>query len=639
MDDFEKELKVGFLEEAVQLIASTEQCFLSLEKHSQDQSVIEQIFRLAHNLKGSAGAVGFSEVAEFTHKFESLILKFKKKELLIDSNGVNLLLRCNDHLREMIEGLQANMGATFDSQGLIAEILAMIEGQSAPSAEIPSEQEAVFVDAQTAADLQQIENTALESKASIGFSPISQEELEIAMMPKKEEQFISEKDFQSPIEEIARAAAPVETKPEISPPQPVESSPIKKPQAQGPGVVDESIRVSLSKLDTLINYVGEMVILQTVLSQNRHLFQSSLLQKTVGQLSKISKNIQEISMGLRMIPIKATFQKMHRIVRDTSQKLDKEVDLHLVGEETELDKTVLEQMGDPLVHLVRNAVDHGLESTETRLALGKPATGNVFLRAYHSGGRLIIEVGEDGGGIDGEKLRLKAIEKGVIPASKVLTEKEKVELIFAPGFSTKSEVTDISGRGVGMDVVRTNIRALEGEIEIDTTIGKGTTFRISLPLTLAIIDGMIVRLANEKLIIPLTHVHESLRPQDKDITNVQNMGQVLTLRGESMPLYSIGTLMGSRLGKPKTEISEMTAIVIRVTGEPFAILVDEIIGQQQVVVKRLGAEFPDVKGISGTAILGDGKASLILDLPELSKSNSKSTKSHSSPGTSLKGVA
>jgi two-component system chemotaxis sensor kinase CheA len=397
--------------------------------------------------------------------------------------------------------------------------------------------------------------------------------------------------------------------------------------------------VSLSKLDTLINYVGEMVILQTVLNQNRSLFNSQLLQRTVGQLAKISKNIQEISMGLRMIPVKSTFQKMHRIVRDTSQKLGKQVELHLVGEETELDKTVLEHIGDPLVHLIRNAVDHGLESTETRVAKGKSEIGNVYLRAFHKGGRLVIEVQDDGGGIDGEKLWAKAVEKGVIPASRALSDKEKVELVFAAGFSTKQEVTDISGRGVGMDVVRTNIRNLEGEVEIDTRIGEGTVFRISLPLTLAIIESMVVKLANEKLILPLTHVHESLRPQEKDITFVQNMGQVLTLRGEAMPLYSLSALMGSKLGKPKTDLADMTAIVIRVTGEPFAVLVDEIIGQQQVVVKRLGPDFPTVKGISGTAILGDGKAALIVDLPEISKSNSSKGAKSTSQVSMVKGVA
>jgi two-component system chemotaxis sensor kinase CheA len=607
MDDFEKELRVGFLEEASQLISDSEQCFLNLEKNSQDQTVIEQIFRLAHNLKGSAGAVGFTQVAEFTHKFESLILKFKKRELVIDSGGVSLLLRGNDHLREMIEGLQANMDSVFDSQALIEEFSAMIEGRS--------------LSAPTPEQVQVVAEVVSATPQASSYSPISQDEMEQVLAKFEQGAFISEEDFKNVTlpQDESRPAPVVE--PPISPPVEVQTFVTNKPQTAPSQAVDESIRVSLSKLDSLINYVGEMVILQTVLSQNRSLLQSGLLQRTVGQLSKISKNIQEISMGLRMIPVKQTFQKMHRIVRDTSQKLGKQVELHLVGEETELDKTVLEHIGDPLVHLIRNAVDHGLESTESRIQKGKSPTGNVYLRAFHKSGRLVIEVQDDGGGIDGEKLRQKAIEKGVISATRVLTDKEKVELVFAPGFSTKTEVTEVSGRGVGMDVVRTNIRNLEGEVEIETQLGLETTFRISLPLTLAIIDGMIVKLGSEKMILPLNHVHESLRPFAKDVHTVQNMGQVLTLRGESMPLYNLGQMMGSRVGKCKTQIEETTAIVIRVTGEPFAVLVDEIIGQQQVVVKRLGPDFPAVKGVSGTAILGDGKASLIMDLPELSKTN------------------
>ena len=606
MDNFETELKTGFLEEAAQLLSDSEQCFLNLEKAADDPKIIEQIFRLAHNLKGSAGAVGFVQIAEFTHKFESLILKFKKGELNITPDSVDLLLRCNDHLRVMIDGLKVSFDAQFESAGLIAELLSAIEGKQnlveAPPepSEYPSPDKFEEVPQQV-------------SKAS---EPVSSQTPETNKV----------EDFFAEVLDVPMSLPAVEFKAPIPvKPSPKTESGVKAPTGAGASTNDESVRVSLQKLDSLINYVGEMAILQAVLNQNKVQMGSGLLQSTVSQLGKISKNIQELSMGLRMIPVKATFQKMQRIVRDTAQKLGKEVELVLVGEDTELDKTILESIGDPLVHLVRNAVDHGLEDTETRVGVGKNPKGTVWLRAFHQGGRLVIEVQDDGKGLDAEKLRAKAIEKGVIKADKPMTQKECHELIFAAGFSTKTEVTDVSGRGVGMDVVRTNIKALEGDVEIITELGQGTTLKLSLPLTLAIIEGMIVRVGSQKFILPLAHVHESVRPTTDQMHSSTGLGPLFVLRGEAMPIYKLSQLMTTHLTQkadPNAQ-DENTVIVFRVTGQPFAVVVDEIIGQQQVVVKRLGPEVPAVRGLSGSAILGDGRAALILDLPDMSKTLSK----------------
>jgi two-component system chemotaxis sensor kinase CheA len=375
-----------------------------------------------------------------------------------------------------------------------------------------------------------------------------------------------------------------------------------------------------------MNNVGELVILQTVLSQHQHLFQSVLVQKTVSQLAKITKEIQEVSMSLRMVPLRQTFQKMQRIVRDTSKALGKEVNLVLGGEDTEIDKTLVDNLNDPLVHLIQNAVDHGIESLEARRAKGKPDVGTLSLTAFHRGNSIVIEVRDDGAGLDAQKLRVKATEKGILKPNQVLTDAQARLLIFAPGFSTKSEVSEISGRGVGMDVVKTNVeRLLHGSIEIDTEVGKGTCFRVVLPLTLAIIDGMVASAGDARYIIPLSHVQESIQPKKEDISYVTGMGEILNLRGASLPLYRLSSVLGHA---PKTDGLGIAIVVSRegagtsddngsAESSAFSVMVDEILGQQQVVIKQLGREIRNLRGVSGGAILGDGKVALILDLGEL----------------------
>ena len=374
--------------------------------------------------------------------------------------------------------------------------------------------------------------------------------------------------------------------------------------------------MSLQRLDNLIDFVGELVILQTVLREQTQSVDSIFIRKTIHQISKVTKEIQDLSMGLRMVPLKQTFLKMQRIVRDTSTSLNKKVHLNLVGEETEVDKTILENLGDPLVHLIRNAVDHGIESTENRLSSNKPETGTITLSASQQSGSLIIEISDDGGGINGERLRAKAIEKKMIKPETVLSEKETYSLIFQSGFSTKTEVTDISGRGVGMDVVKTNIEALQGDIQLTSVLHQGTTFRIRLPLTLAIIDGMIIRCGNHRFVIPLSQVFESIRPQANDLFQSTELGEVFTLRGEKLPLYRLNRLLNLKSNFSDSPIEEIL-IVVRSRESSFAVLVDEIIGMHQVVIKKLGLEHQGLKGFGGSAILGDGKPALILELFEL----------------------
>lgn len=594
VDDFEKELKVGFLDEAESALTDVEQSFLTLESNPNDEPTLDKIFRLAHNLKGSSKAVGFDDMGAFTHEFESLLLKVKNKVIPATSSVINLLLRCNDHLVQWVQSLKGDLNARVDSVGLLDEVQKAIRGELAESIAVVEEHAAANLDVSECV----FEENSAELNEVLSAAAQFEEVLVIA---------------EEPVQEINSTAEVAQQ----APPTFREGTPAPQASLSAKSVAaDESIRVSTSKLEKLLNYVGEMVILQSVLREQAAETSSLLLKRTVHQLGKVSKEVQDISMSLRMVPIRPTFQKMNRIVRDTAQALGKEIHLKLLGEETELDKTVLERINDPLVHLIRNSVDHGIESAEKRTAAGKPSYGQVTLSAFHQSGRLIIEVKDDGGGIDPQKIKAKAIEKGIVKAGAQLTDKECINLIFAAGFSTKEQVTDVSGRGVGMDVVRTNIEDLQGEISIDSKVGQGSVFRISLPLTLAIIEGMVVRCGQERFVIPLNHIHESLRPEEKNIQFNTGFGDLLLLRNENLPLYNLGHLFGRKVEGKK---HEMIAIVIRTGKAPVAFLVDDIIGQFQVVIKQLGPELAHLRGVSGSTILGDGKPALIVEPEDLIK--------------------
>ncbi len=592
MEDFERELKVGFLEEAETAVQDVEQCFLALEKNSGDMDNLNKIFRLAHNLKGSSKAVGFDDFGAFTHKFESFILRVKNGELKATPQVVSLLLKSNDHVMVMIRGLKENLDAKFDSEALIKAMDYYQETGGNSSAEertsaVPAAQE--------------IGSTSPDLKV---------------------------------VAEAIETPPPVHVEVQYEAPKKKETKPTKSAN------VDESIRVSLSKIEKLINFVGEMVILQAVMREQANSTESMLLKKTIHQLGKVGKEIQDISMSLRMVPVKPTFQKMQRIVRDTSTALNKEVEIELIGEDTELDKTVLEMINDPLVHLIRNSIDHGIENAELRQQRGKELVGHVTLSAEQQAGKLVLEVSDDGGGLDAEKLKSIAIKKGILNPSTVLNEKEAWNLIFAPGFSTKDQVTDVSGRGVGMDVVKTNINDLGGEIQIDSVLGKGTTFRILLPLSMSIIDAMVITYSDHRFVLPLSHVFETLRPEPQQIQDNVSLGQTLLLRGEALPVVRLGDFFAV---KNSNLASDMIAMVIKSTTNPFAILVDDIIGQFQVVLKPLSPELEGVKGITGTTILGDGRPALIIEPSELVKRKVTSSftpaPSKSNSKDSLKGIA
>ncbi|EWH08703.1 CheA signal transduction histidine kinase [Catenovulum agarivorans DS-2] len=396
--------------------------------------------------------------------------------------------------------------------------------------------------------------------------------------------------------------------------KPVVNKPAKSKQADA-----NSIRVGIDKVDSLINMVGELVITQAMLSQ---LFESEMTSQTLSrmkeglaQLEHNTRDLQESVMRIRMLPISFVFSRFPRLVRDTGQKLGKKIELVLQGESTELDKTVMEKISDPLVHLVRNAIDHGLELPEQRLAAGKPETGKVTLNSYHQGGNVVIEIIDDGKGLDPVKIKNKAIANGLISASDELSEEQVNLLIFEAGFSTAEAVSDLSGRGVGMDVVKSNIQALNGTVDVESEVGKGTTFRIRLPLTLAILDGQLVRIGQHIYIIPLVNIIESLQIDPKGVSRIGGEYDVLHLRGEYVPIVCLADVF---LHKADAQsLTEGLLVVVEVDGGKVGIFVDDLLAQQQVVIKSLEANYNKVEGISGATILGDGTVSLIIDIISL----------------------
>lgn len=591
MDDFEIELKKDFLQEAKDLVESTEKSFLELEKDPSNSTLLDSIFRFAHNLKGTSRAVGFGQIAELTHKAENLLLDIKQGKLQVNDRVVSVLLIFNDKVKEMIEGLSENIEAEFD----FADLLSQLENiNSNPSSE---EVKIEAVSSDTSNQVEEILNADDISEDVVAPSADNNEWEDVT------------EEEAAPQKEVIEAAATAK----VLPLQPVavdkKDELAKKEIKKESKKEDETIRVSLNRLEKLNDMVGELVILQSLVEG--HLIKSGET-KTARSLGKLCNNIQDLSMSLRMVPVGPTFQKLTRIVRDTSKLLGKKVDLRLIGEETEIDKTVVESLGDPLVHIIRNAIDHGVETPQERVAAGKSEEGIVEVMAFHEGNFLVIQITDDGKGIKGEVLIEKAKAKGIIPQNANLSVQQGIELIFHAGFSTKETVSEVSGRGVGMDVVKTNIEALGGEVKIRSIPGKGSCFRLMLPLTLAIIEGMLVESSGQRFIIPKVQVQEIIRLDKKNITMHTGRNPYYSLRGDVIPVFYLDADMGT--GKNKDcEIS----LVVKQGNLAFAVGINDIIRQQQVVVKPPTKELLGKIGIMGTTILGDGKPAIIVDLLDL----------------------
>ena len=423
-------------------------------------------------------------------------------------------------------------------------------------------------------------------------------------------------------------AEPARSEPALAAPAAVAAAPVAKKQATNqqaaaPAVGSGIVRVDTVKLDGLIDLVGELVIAQSMVVQNPELkaITSAHLSRCLGQLRGITSDLQRTAMSLRMVPIRNTFQKMSRLVRDLALQQGKEIVLSLEGEDTELDRNIVEELSDPLVHMIRNSADHGIEMPEARVAAGKPPAGTITLRAFHQGGFIVIQIEDDGRGLNAAKIRKKAIERGIIKADENLDEREIFDLIFAAGFSTAEKVTDLSGRGVGMDVVRRNIEKMRGKIEISSIEGEGTTFTLYVPLTLAIIEGLLVGVGEERYVIPTLSVRESFRPLPGMVTQVQGRGEVVSVRGRLTPILRLGR----HLNTPHTALDPTQGIIVVVEAgqDSRCLLVDQLIGKQEVVIKSLGEMFRHQTEFAGAAILGDGRVGLILDINALVKLKSR----------------
>ena len=567
-----RELLTEFHAEVVDHLQQIEAALLLLDQQADNPEALNSIFRSFHTIKGNAGFLGFVPMQTLAHEVESLLDLARNQKLQLSSSIITEILRSRDTL-----------------QALTQQVGAALESGRLPSTVIPVSHliEAV-------------------RHLAAGGEPVS------APVPPPA---VPVPVPAAPV--VAPTPAHVSLAPVV--PLPVAPAPADRVEPAPTGGTEKSatsgatVRVNTEKLDSLMDVVGELVIVQSQIMESARglALDGSPLHRNVGQLSRITKELQHTSMALRMIPIKQTFQKMERLARDLARSCVKKVQFATAGEDTELDRTVVEEIADPLVHMVRNSMDHGLEPAAERLAAGKPESGTVHLSAYHQGSNIVIELRDDGRGIDPDKIYRKAVEKGIIAAHAVLTRDEILALIFAPGFSTAEKVTAVSGRGVGMDVVKRNIDRLRGKIEIESTVGRGSVFKIKLPLTMAIIDGLIVRVGADKFILPATSVVMALRPTREAITTIHGSGEVMELRGRIMPLHRLHRHFGIVADSEKPW--EGIVVIIEHSGKTSALLVDEMVSKQEVVIKNLGSYLQGLPGVAGGAILGDGNIALILD--------------------------
>ena len=620
-----------FFDEADELLADMEQHLLDLTPAAPDAEQLNAIFRAAHSIKGGAGTFGFSALQETTHLMENLLDEARRGEMSLNADIINLFLETKDIMQEQLEAYKQAREPDAASFEYICSALRQLaleakEGAAAAPAKPgvverppnaaaertricltrlkPGEPDMLLGELGNLSALSAVVKTP-DTLSAILDDAVAQEDIAAVLC------FVIDAD-QIAFEVVERAP-PSAAVPEVSPPPPARREREKPQRSSDPG----SIRVAVEKVDQLINLVGELVITQSMLAQRSGELDPVLhgeLLSSMGQLERNARDLQESVMSIRMMPMAFVFSRFPRLVRDLAARLGKQVELTLQGSSTELDKSLIERIIDPLTHLVRNSLDHGIELPKSRIAAGKPACGRLILSAEHQGGNICIEVSDDGAGLNRERIIAKALAQGMA-VSDAITDDEVAMLIFAPGFSTAEQVTDVSGRGVGMDVVKRNILEMGGRVDIQSTPGVGTRLRILLPLTLAILDGMSVRVGDEVFILPLNAVMESLQPGRTELHPLAGGERVLEVRGEYLPLVSLWRIFD--VAGAKTEPTQGIAVILQNAGRRYALLVDQLIGQHQVVVKNLESNYRKVPGISAATILGDGSVALIVDVPAL----------------------
>ncbi|MEB6222142.1 chemotaxis protein CheA [Pantoea anthophila] len=641
-----------FFDEADELLADMEQHLLGLDPQEPDSEQLNAIFRAAHSIKGGAGTFGFTVLQETTHILENILDGARRGEMQLSTDIINLFLETKDIMQEQLDAYKTAQEPNAESFKYICEALRQLalEAKGLPAelpvSVVPVSEEPVSTSSSglrvQLIDLKEKEvDLMLEEMGNLGTLTNVQKgstTLDVCIDGVGKDDIVAvlcfvidEAQIRFPEADDAVAApvaavvAPVVEEVHTASVTELPVAPAKREskRAAAPAKSSEStsIRVAVEKVDQLINLVGELVITQSMLAQRSGELDPVAhgdLLNSMGQLERNARDLQESVMSIRMMPMEYVFSRFPRLVRDLASKLGKEVELTLLGSSTELDKSLIERIIDPLTHLVRNSLDHGIETPEKRVAAGKVATGNLTLSAEHQGGNICIEVSDDGAGLNRERILAKALSSG-LPVSENMSDEEVGMLIFAPGFSTAEQVTDVSGRGVGMDVVKRNIQEMGGHVEIASKQGKGTTIRILLPLTLAILDGMSVRVADEVFILPLNAVMESLQPRAEELKPLAGGECVLEVRGEYLPLVELWNVFDVQ--GAKTEATQGIVVILQSAGKRYALLVDQLIGQHQVVVKNLESNYRKVPGISAATILGDGSVALIVDVSALQSLN------------------
>lgn len=579
LDQEEWDIINGFVIESLENLDAVEVNLINLEQDPTNPESINAIFRVFHTIKGVSSFTGFARINHLAHCAENLLEKVRSNELSVDEDIIDVVLDTVDLLKRLIQGVQSGMETSSPMDiGLdISEMVKRIEA---------------------------VQDLELDTNRPVGEilvqkKALSQQTLEQALDKQKAEH--QKKIGQILIENGFTGSRQV-------------SAALREQKKEVSQKTDLQVKVDTLKLDSLVDLTGELVIAQSMLRQHPYLLNArdQRLMHTLGQLNQITSSLQTMTMSLRMVPIKSTFQKMLRLVRDLAKSSDKQIQLVMTGEETEIDRNVVDELYEPMVHMIRNSVDHGLETPDEREIAGKSATGTIELKAYHKGGNIVVEITDDGRGLNRDRILEKARTKALIDDDCQLSDQEIYNLIFQPGFSTAQAVTEISGRGVGMDVVKKAIERLRGRVDIQTVDGKGSTFYISLPLTLAIIEGMLVRVGQERYVIPALSIIESFRPTPEQCSTVEHAGEMILSRGKLIPLVRLETILGT--SSDARQPWEGLVVIVEYDGRRMGLLLDELLGKEEIVIKSMGEALKNVRGIAGGAILGDGRVGLILDI-------------------------
>ena len=625
MDDMQ-ELLEDFLVESFELIEQIDHDLVELESNPDDLELLNRIFRVAHTVKGSSSFLNFDTLTELTHHMEDVLNKARHGELKITADVMDVVLKSVDMMKGLLVSIRDNgndSSSGIDISQICPQLTAISEGQSPTSA--TPEPEPAPAPEPAAADIPPSAIPEDIDPNTLSDDQINAEIERLLKVRKAEDEARRAAKASGAAAAPATAPAAVPDKPDAADKPAAATKPAgdgaNAPAKASANASDQTIRVEVGRLDYLMNLVGELVLsknrLLTIYNDVEERYDGEQfleeLNQVVSSLSLVTTDVQLAVMKTRMQPVAKVFNKFPRVVRDIGRDLNKQIDLIISGEETELDKSIVEEIGDPLTHIIRNSCDHGIEDPATRKAAGKPEKGTIELKAYNEGNHIVIEIIDDGKGIDADAIRIKAVERGIISENEAdtMSNKEIYSIIFRPGFSMAAKVTNISGRGVGMDVVKTNVEKLHGVIDIDSEVGKGTTLKLKIPLTLAIIQSLLVGTQEEIYAIPLANVNETVRVPVDNIYTIEGKN-VLRLRDEVLSLVRLSDLFGV---KQVLESGDQTyVVVISVAETKLGIIVDNLIGQEEIVIKSLGSYLANIDGIAGGTIRGDGRVTLIVDV-------------------------